>query len=144
MQKMLSASIVSLAVLLSSTAYAQVEIWGDFSVKGIEYTYDGQTGYGDKPTPRCSCDIDDLVFECPVPWFLSSVDQGPTCYDHWSIASVVFVRSGPGKGFEVKNGNARFPNPNTGIILTSPGGTKCFLITVDENGALKSSQTACP
>ncbi len=142
MQKMLSASIVGLiAVLLSSTAYTQVEIWGDFSVKGIEYTYDGQTG--DKPTPRCSCDIDDLVFECPLR-FVSSVDQGPTCYDHWSIASVVFVRLGAGKGFEVKSGNARFPNPNTGIILTSPGGTKCFLITVDENGALQSSQTPCP
>jgi len=142
MQKMLSASIVSLAVLLSSTAYAQVEIGGDFSVKGIKYTYDGQTD--SKSTPRCSCDIDNLVFDCPVPWFLSSVDQGPTCYDQWTGGSLVFVRSGPGKGFEVKNGNARFPNPNTGIILTSPGGTKCFLITVDENGALQSSQTACP
>ncbi len=141
MQKILSASIVSLAVLLSSTAYAQVETWGDFSVKGIEYTYDVQTDV--KSTPRCSCDIDSLRWDCPLR-FVSSVDQGPTCYDHWSIGSVVFVRSGPGKGFEVKNGNARFPNPYTGIILTSPSGTKCFLITVDENGVLQSSQTECP
>ena len=140
MRKILSASIVSLAVFLSSTAYAETEIWGGFSVKGIEYSYDGQASTGS--TPRCSCDIDNLIPDCPVPWFLSSVDQGQECYDQWSVASAVFVRSIPGKGFEVKNGNARFPNPNTGIILMSTSG-KCFLITVDDNGALHSSQTGC-
>ena len=142
MKKSLSASIVSLlTVLLSSTAYAETEIWGEFSVSGIEYINNGPAISGS--TPRCSCDIDSLVWDCPSP-FVNSVDQGPICYDQWSIGFWEFVRSGPGKAFDVKNGNARFPDPNTGIILTSPSGTKCFLITVNESGVLQSSQTACP
>ena len=141
MKKNLSASILSLAVLLASAAYAETEIWGDFSVNGIEYVYDGQaTG---ESTPRCSCDIDNLVPDCPFR-FVNSVDQGPRCYDKWSLDFAEFVRSSPGKGFDVRNGNARFPNPNTGILLTSPSGAKCFLITVSESGVLQSSQTACP
>jgi hypothetical protein len=145
MQKILGALIVGLLVLLTDTSYADTEIFGGFSVNSVFYQYQYSGLSPGQPAPRCSCDYG-LGQECPIPHY-SLVDLGPKCYD-WGESAYAreFTRltSASDTAFEVKGGNAWFPAPNTGIVLTSPSGTKCFLITIDETGSLHSTQTACP
>ena len=136
--------VVGLLVLLTGTSHADTEVLGNFSVYNI-YEYQSSGLVAGQLTPRCPCDNVSTVADCPSP-YISLVDVGPICYDQVIGGSIEFTRGAAPiatPSFEVKGANASFPNPNTGIVLKSPSGTKCFLITVDENGVLQSTQTPC-
>jgi hypothetical protein len=50
----------------------------------------------------------------------------------------------PKENLEIKGGNLLLGSPGQGIILKSPDGSVCRLLTIDNAGNMVNSVVACP
>ncbi len=149
MRTMMSLGIMLAVFILAGMTYAAgTEVNGDFRVTAGSYYYQGQSFVYGQLTPRCPCDISSDS-NCGG-GFSSIVDLGETCYD-WaqfcspgcSPVSYPYTRTVSSNFWVTPSGEVYMPTPGTGILLRNSGGL-CYRITVDNNGGLVSTPTACP
>ncbi len=146
-------SICALLLLTGITYGAQMEVYGDFSVKPGRYEYLDTGLVSFWGTPRCLCDVTDLVQECPDKKFYSDSDQGEWCYDYLpNNNSIAYGRIDVSPSLnvtvdgrvDIDNGDVNISKPGYGLILKATNGANCFRLTVDNSGVLHTSIITCP